>query len=117
MRKNYIKLNDSRAVHFDLDDTLIIWNTDTVESKQYLGNPLKFDAGVLGYPHLKHIEILKQFRARGQQIVVWSGGGSDYAEKMLNKLDILKYVDVVMSKPEWVFDDLDQAIPKRTFLK
>jgi hydroxymethylpyrimidine pyrophosphatase-like HAD family hydrolase len=84
-----MKLINKETVYFDVDDTLVIW-----EGQQYR-------------PHLKHINALKQHALRGHFVVVWSAGGFDWAHRIVNELNLINYVDAVMSKPKWIYDDMD----------
>jgi len=88
-------LRGDKVAWFDVDDTLILWSK---EGKYALGD-CKYDI------HEAHVELIKEFHARGHRVVVWSQGGYRWACKAVKLLDISKYVDLVMSKPEWVFDD------------
>ena len=46
-------------------------------------------------------------RSRDHTIVVWSAGGYKWAEAAVKALGLTKFVDVVMCKPSWIYDDLD----------
>lgn len=61
-------------------------------------------------PHKKHVEMLKQFAFRGHTVVVWSQGGSDWAEAAVEALGLQKYVDIIMPKPYWFFDDIPSSV-------
>jgi len=63
-------------------------------------------------PHREHIKLVKQFKARGFNVVVWSQGGSAWSERVVKALDLQDYVDVVTGKPNWFIDDL----PSNCFL-
>lgn len=63
-------------------------------------------------PNYPVIETLKFFASCvGVTVVVWSGGGKDWAENWVQKLGLEKYVDVATSKsgftekPDIAFDD------------
>jgi hypothetical protein len=112
-------LEGSQVTYFDVDDTLIMWGPIP---EGYSGRLLKIDEG-LGYtltatPHEKHVEELKQHKLRGHRIVVWSLGGWKWALIAVRALGIEKYVDVVMEKPTWIYDDLqpEQFMPRRKYL-
>lgn len=100
-----IKIPDKPIVFSDVDDTLVMWKPPT----EYEEECVAFDNnGVIEYclPHKKHIELLRQFKARGHTVVVWSQGGSDWAEQVIKKLGIEDIVDIVMPKPFWYIDDI-----------
>lgn len=98
-----------RTVFFDVDDTLLIANYGLLDYKPedvvfcqcpdtgYKNNFLK---------HTRHINLLRQFRARGHTIVVWSQGGYRWAESAVKALGLVDLVDVCIDKPSWYVDDL-----------
>lgn len=93
--------------YFDCDDTLVSWKTYPKRSK----NSVEFED-----PHTHEclyleaipqtIEAMKSHKLRGHTVIVWSAGGADWAEEVVRKLNISKYVDAVMSKPDLFYDDL-----------
>lgn len=78
-------------VAFDVDDTLVIWNEDTPS------------------PNWDMINMLLLFNKMPHtQIVVWSGGGIDYAESMGRWLNLPSSVDYAAKMPDFAdiaFDD------------
>lgn len=109
-------IETNNLVCFDVDDTLVMW--DIPESREH--EAITFNS--FGYPcrllpHHKHIELMKQFRARGHTVIVWSQGGYEWALAVVKKLGIEDCVDVVMTKPKWIVDDLPPAAwTSRTYL-
>ena len=95
-----VVVDSDKVAFFDVDDTLILWDYKG-EAEEYV--QIGEERVV---PHKKHIEILKQFHSRGQMVVVWSQGGWRWAETVVEKLGLKEYVDVVMCKPAWYFDDI-----------
>lgn len=68
------------------------------------------DGTLLDYennPNEEVIKLLKWFKNQGHYIIVWSGGGFDYAKRIVEKLDLP--VDEVTFKgntvPDIAFDD------------
>lgn len=55
------------------------------------------------------VEELKRHKSQGQSIVVWSNAGVDWAEAVVIALGITEYVDVVISKPKFYYDDMDAS--------
>lgn len=90
----------------DCDDTLVMWNTTDMREDDFYIEPVGWGEKVKLRPHRKHIELIKQFAARGQMVVVWSAGGFAWAKQVVEVLKLEKYVTVVMSKPKWFVDDL-----------
>ncbi len=89
-------IENEDIVCFDVDDTLILWNRP--DSDLVVGDS--------SYKiHKKHIQSMKRFHSRGQFVIVWSKGGAKWAKKAVKLLGIEKYVNLVMAKPSWCFDD------------
>jgi FMN phosphatase YigB (HAD superfamily) len=92
-------------VTFDCDDTLVSWKHYPKISK----NSIAFNdpSGTVYLNAIKeHIEALKSHKLRGHTVIVWSAGGADWAEEVVKKLGLESYVDAIMSKPNWFYDDL-----------
>src|SRR5665213_647067 len=102
-------VKSSRLVMFDVDDTLVIWDWKAI-NPEGIGLISIVDpndsVAVLVQPHNRHIELMKQFKARGHTVVVWSQGGHAWAEAVCKTLGIENMVDFVMDKPNWYVDDL-----------
>lgn len=127
----------TQTTFFDVDDTLIMWNNaregdpDAIEiaypasrhikAIQDIGGEGAFDKDAVeerAYstpwtawvrPHKKHIEQLKLHRLRGHTIIVWSAGGWEWAEAAVKALNLEQYVDLVIEKPTWFYDDKTAA--------
>lgn len=110
------KLKDGPVAYYDLDDTLIYFDFDP--SKPSVSITCHGYTQTYNY-HQKHIDILKKHKERGHGIVIWSQGGSDWIEACVKALNLQDYVDVIMPKPHWIYDDLDPSewMPKRSFIK
>jgi hypothetical protein len=98
-------LRCNQPTYFDVDDTLVKWG--------YAGLPVEGSIAIEceGFvqhlvPHKKHIDQLKAHKARGHTIVVWSQGGDKWAEAVVKALNLEEYVDLVIEKPQWYYDDL-----------
>lgn len=90
---------ESCFTYFDVDDTILIWD-------QSLDHPDGFYIDdIFVVPHKKHIEQLKKHKARDHTIVVWSAGGANWAKKAVELLQLEPYVDFVLAKPSWFYDD------------
>jgi FMN phosphatase YigB (HAD superfamily) len=107
----YSKIKDGSTVYFDVDDTLVMWKLDWDES---IENQIVFIPDTSGRVpvllHTKHIELLKRHKEAGDVVVVWSQGGSDWAEAVVKTLGIEEYVDVILTKPTKYYDDLPAAL-------
>lgn len=62
------------------------------------------------HPHNVHIERLKELKKKGYGIIVWSQSGSEWADIIVNILDLEGYVDLIVPKPERYYDDLPSHI-------
>lgn len=113
-------LEGSQVTYFDVDDTLVMWGPIP---KDYSGSLVKVCEPSLGIHldgicHEKHIEELKQHARRGHKIVVWSAGGWKWALAVVKALNLETFVDVVIEKPEWLYDDLQPELfmPRRKYI-
>lgn len=112
-----IVINCNQPTYWDVDDTLVMWGYNN-------GDKDAVEIVCDGYsqflqPHKKHIEQLKAHRARGHTTIVWSQGGSEWASAVVRALNLESYVDLVIEKPQWLYDDSEpQAyMPQRKWLK
>lgn len=76
-------------IAFDVDGTIY-------------GNSLgsRVDGNSLNLPIALLMEILS-VRMKNTRIIVWSGGGKEYAEQVCNKFGLLKYVDGIYGKQDY----------------
>ena len=98
--------NDFIAHHlriaFDVDDTLVVPAVVT---------------GTTEVPNYEIIEIYRWFQGQGHHMIIWSGGGKDYAEMWARKLGleadeiIVKTVDRA-EEIDLAFDDSDIKLAK-----
>jgi len=58
-------------------------------------------------PMSRHIRAVIHRKDNGHPIIVWTGGGWEWGEAIVEALGLTKYVDVIMSKPCLYFDDLE----------
>lgn len=121
------------AVFFDVDDTLVKWSPTQEEkfmfgveftcpgSTTLIDGELKESGPWKEFlvPHRKHIESLKKHKQRGHTVVVWSAGGYDWAAAVVKTLGLENFVDLVISKPRWAYDDLppNEYMPKSQWEK
>lgn len=121
------------AVFFDCDDTLVMWSPTPEQSEkdgvdfECPGSFAMIDGELKPspswktrlVPHKKHIEQLKLHKMRGHTVVVWSAGGWDWAEAVVKTLKLEQYVDLVINKPIWAYDDLppSEYMPKSQWMK
>lgn len=100
-------VKNEQVIFIDVDDTLIIWGKIKRGQKAVaVTNPYDGHQEIVR-AHLGHIKILKDRKARGAHIIVWSAGGYAWAGAVVKALGLEKYVDHVMSKPIMYIDDLE----------
>jgi phosphoglycolate phosphatase-like HAD superfamily hydrolase len=97
-------LENPRVIMYDVDDTLVLHHKEDDERALEFTHPS--GTKLLLVPHVKHINALKSQKDAGWAIVVWSQGGSDWAKAVLEGLDLTKYVDAIITKPQFYYDDL-----------
>jgi len=117
-------VNNENPLFLDIDDTIILYpeadmdpsqlkNLGYKEFTDFIGN--KF----LALPSEKHIKLIKYYKARGFYIIAWSGNGFKHAEHILKQLNLLDYIDQIMSKSSRYVDDVDcqHWMGKRIYLE
>jgi len=94
------------TVWVDCDDTLIMWGKEPHMKHKHIAITNPYDGQIDHLmPHKGHIKVLKDRKARGSFIVVWSAGGYKWAEAVVKALNLEKYVDLCMTKPHMYIDD------------
>jgi phosphoserine phosphatase len=109
MEKKMTVIENENNVFFDVDDTLIHWDSEYSQPgtrKIKIIDPYDNSINYLK-PHNKHVKLLKKYQQRGMTIVVWSAGGYKWAEAVVKALELEKYITLVMTKPAKYVDDLD----------
>ena len=107
-----------KIVFCDVDDTLVMWNNDlsfsAIDKKstafmcpfQAKRDPLGEPKWYYLRPNYKTIQYLKEYKAKGHTIVIWSAGSYLWAETVVKTLKLEDIVDFCMSKPDVCLDDL-----------
>jgi hypothetical protein len=96
---------------YDVDDTLVLWDgpqslTASQEDDRICIKDPYDGCNVYLRPHNPHIKLLQNHKARGKFVVVWSQGGFAWAEAVVKALGLTEHVDLIMSKPRAIVDDL-----------
>lgn len=118
------KVPEGRIAYFDVDHTLVIWeltpreylknpdlNSKYLDVRQLLqAQPESLDMEFRGKkftirPIWTHVSQLVQQSLKGIRIVVWSAGGADWAEAVVKTLKLEDYVEVILTKPDFFYDD------------
>lgn len=80
-------INNENIVGCDIDDTLLMWDSPTVEGPGKV--KLDFAGGVVFLtPHHYHIQLLKTYKERGYYIIFWSANGSAHATRAVEALGL-----------------------------
>lgn len=113
-----IKLPDVKTIYCDVDDTLVL-HKDIVSSELLEKEGIKISIKNYAFfvvPNKNHIELLKICKSHGKVVVVWSQGGSEWAEAVVDALNLREYVDLCICKPHQFVDDLSasQFMPETT---
>ena len=102
----------TQVVCFDVDDTLVIWGMADDPNAIEFENVCKNSEGNVFcsitehlVPHKKHIEQIKKHHEAKNLVIVWSGGGAEWAEEVVTKLGLKEYVDLCLSKPVAIYDN------------
>lgn len=121
-------IENENIVCYDTDDTLVKWPDNyttpyapagTFEyNRKCFTDPYDNSSNYL-IPHEKHIALLKKHKGRGQFVIVWSAAGVKWAESVVKTLNLESYVDLIMTKPTKLVDDLPvhEIFPVRIYLK
>lgn len=98
-------VRSTKIYFFDVDDTLV-FSCHFPPDGMNLGElDYLHIGGQLWYIHTAHTKLVMDLKARGHTVVVWSAGGWEWAEKVVEALHLTEYVDVVMSKSDGFCDD------------
>lgn len=100
-------ITNNLVVAFDIDDTLLMYN----ETGKPQENSIEIMHPLNGYyeypiPHQAHIKLLKNYKAQGYHVIVWSAQGYEWVLATIKALKIEDYVDLKMSKLIKYVDDL-----------
>ena len=114
-----MKVNKNENITcYDVDETLVLWFNKCDPSKKvkivcpYGGSETWLK------PHHRHIDLLKKHAGRKNYVIVWSAAGVLWAEAVVKALGLEEYVDLVMTKPSKIVDDMipNDIFPCRIFL-
>jgi len=95
-------------VAFDIDDTL--WKIVPDGEDQFANKKFK------QVPDYDLIQVLRWFHANGDKVYVWSAGGIDYAQTIVNKFGLDTMVKVIakdsLTDMDLTFDDMEVNLGK-----
>lgn len=105
--KKPFKVPPGPVAYFDVDDTLVMWSLPKdFNEPEKLIQVLCRNKTERCLPNVHNINLLRSMSRRGHGIIVWSAGGSDWAEAVVDALGLNEYVDVVTAKPTYYIDDV-----------
>lgn len=106
-----------KTVYFDCDDTLLEWQSCNKDDQRAIKMSNENNFTFYKKTIDANIEALKEHANAGHIVVVWSKGGVAWAANIVKTLGLEDYVDVVLSKPDWYYDDMDAQywLPERQF--
>lgn len=111
-------IKSEQIICVDIDDTLVLWNKK-IKIKSILVKDPYMNKFIKVKPHYAHIQLLKEKKLRGYTIIVWSQGGYKWAETIVKVLKLESYVDLILSKPLAIIDDLPASkwLGERIYIK
>lgn len=102
-------LKFDNVAYFDVDDTLLIYQKDLSSDRYHelfeLSIPGRELFTAMVAPHHEHVQRVKEHKAWGNGVVVWSRSGYEWAEAAVKALGLEQYVDVCLAKPMYYYDD------------
>lgn len=118
-----MKIIDSeQLICVDCDETLLLWDTPVTPDNEK--NVVTFFDPYAGYQvsvltHPAHIKIVKDRKARGATIILWSQSGYQWAMQTAKACGLLEHVDYCASKPIAIIDDKPAAdwLQEQIYLK
>ncbi len=99
-----VTFKERKTVYFDIDDTLLEWYTchkDEENATLIKNNGHSFYKKAI----VPNIRALKAHARAGHLVVVWSAGGSGWAECVIKALGLQQYVNLILTKPDYYYDD------------
>lgn len=98
-------IKNEQVIMCDIDDTLIMWQkrkTGCAEVDVTCPHSGRKYTLPINFGNLK---VLKDRKARGSTIIVWSAGGFAWAKAVVEAMKLQDHVDFIMSKPIGYIDD------------
>ena len=112
-----IEIVGDNIAYFDCDETLVF--VDSIpEGSDTVWVQIPGFPGKLCGIHKTHVQRLKDHKIWGNGVVVWSRSGHKWAKAVVEALELTEFVDVVLSKPLYFYDDkpCNQILGEHRFL-
>jgi hypothetical protein len=99
-------LNNELVVAVDVDQTLILhdYENHPLLPLKVINCPYKKEPLTVAI-HKAHVDLVKDYKARGFFVIVWSHAGFNWANTVVKHLMLADYVDLIMTKPSKHVDD------------
>jgi hypothetical protein len=101
-----IHIKSDNVAFFDVDETLIL--SKYPDHREDEAVDIAIEGSLLSgrfVPHKRHVEMVKMHKVWGNGVIVWSRSGHDWAKAVVEVLGLTQYVDAVMAKPFYYYDD------------
>lgn len=96
---------NGESVFFDVDDTLVYWTKPKRKTDSIF---VKIDnVDVELFIHKEHVVELKRLYKEGYTVVVWSAGGKEWVDSIIDLLGLKNFVDFTIKKPIAYYDDME----------
>lgn len=96
-------LNTEQLICVDVDDSIILWNTDRIKDN-FFKNPFTGQKHSVAI-HKPHVRVIKQRLARGATVILWSASGPAWAKAAAFMCDIKGDNLIIAPKPIFHLDD------------
>jgi len=106
-----------KTVYFDVDNTLLEWKSCSKDDQHAIKMSNDNNFTFYKKPINANIDALIEHANAGHIVIVWSKGGVEWATDVVRALKLENHVDIVLSKPDWYYDDMDAIcwLPERQF--
>lgn len=100
-----IVIKNNNKYNCDVDETLVLFDyPPEFHDATILIGCDGFQRRVL--PNKYIIDRIKDHKARGHCVTIWTQGGWEWGVAVVQALDLEKYIDVLECKPKGFYDDL-----------
>lgn len=99
-------LKNSNIVYYDVDETLINWSLPVGATFAAKVEFTEQGCTQVTYYNSFVVKSLINNHKSGKAIVVWSAAGYEHAYAVVKALELEPFVDAIMGKPTFIYDDL-----------
>lgn len=99
-----------QVVVVDCDDTLVMYDMSEYPGDTPLDILNPYSGMTLQViPNEKNIKTVIKFKKLGYYVLVWSRTGKQWADAVVDHLNLREYVDQTLAKPLYYIDDKDST--------